>query len=285
MYASARNCDALIKVITALNELEADAIFACSEKGMSIQAMDEVWVMSVFFKAEGFECYVCDKTCEFGIDVEEFTNSLRYINPEYSVEWSYKDQSNVLDFVFQSHDEECVSSISITLSQLKKDRFITPEMDYKICVQMPSATFKRISSDLSSIGPAVSIKVTMQEISFAVSGLAGSGKMSVKHYNGSEKCQNEDLGEIETKKNFFLEESRRTIIKSKVEELCQTFLIRYLKKFSMATSLAKTVKLRLSPDLPLMIEYEIFDSRMLGYIRYYLSQHFFANWTKSSKPF
>ena len=47
-----------------------------------------------------------------------------------------------------------------------------------------------------------------------------------------------------------------------------TFALRYLNFFTKATPLSPTVTLSLSPEVPLMVEYDI---ESLGYVRYYLA--------------
>jgi proliferating cell nuclear antigen len=51
------------------------------------------------------------------------------------------------------------------------------------------------------------------------------------------------------------------------EPVTLTFAFRYLNMFTKARSLSSQVKLSMSPDIPLMLEYKI---GKLGHIRYYL---------------
>lgn len=50
-----------------------------------------------------------------------------------------------------------------------------------------------------------------------------------------------------------------------------TFALRYLNFFTKATSLSDQVRISMSPDVPLVVEYKMKD---LGYIRYYLAPKF-----------
>jgi len=55
----------------------------------------------------------------------------------------------------------------------------------------------------------------------------------------------------------------------KVEEkVSLTFALRYLNSFAKATSLSEFVTLKLSPDVPLVVEYPIEN---LGHLRFYLA--------------
>jgi proliferating cell nuclear antigen len=52
------------------------------------------------------------------------------------------------------------------------------------------------------------------------------------------------------------------------EPVSLTFALRYLNNFTKATSLAPTVTLSLSKDLPIVVEYKI---EKLGHLRFYLA--------------
>ena len=52
------------------------------------------------------------------------------------------------------------------------------------------------------------------------------------------------------------------------EPVTLTFACRYLNLFTKASCLAPTVSLSMSPDVPLVVEYQIGD---IGHIRYYLA--------------
>lgn len=52
------------------------------------------------------------------------------------------------------------------------------------------------------------------------------------------------------------------------EEVSLTFALRYLNFFAKATPLSGSVSLKMSPDVPLVVEYNIEE---LGHIRFYLA--------------
>jgi proliferating cell nuclear antigen len=52
------------------------------------------------------------------------------------------------------------------------------------------------------------------------------------------------------------------------EEVSLTFALRYLNFFAKATPLSTTVSLKMSPDVPLVVEYAIEE---MGHIRFYLA--------------
>ena len=53
------------------------------------------------------------------------------------------------------------------------------------------------------------------------------------------------------------------------EEVTLTFALRYLNFFAKATDLSSHVILKMSPDVPLAVEYAIGDN--MGFLRFYLA--------------
>merc|ERR1719285_251384 len=204
----------------------------------------------MLLRADGFEEWTCQEACQLGINLEHLMKLLRCMHTKDSVELNYKENSNELDFIFKSPNEERVSHFSLKLMEIDQEHLGIPDTDYQTSVQMPSSEFMRICRDLASFGDTITIKVTKEEISFSTAnGDIGSGTMALRNTTAT--------GESETE---------ATVIMCK-EEICQAFALRYLQNFTKATPLSKEVTLRLTPEIPLLIEYAIDE---LGYIRYYL---------------
>jgi len=55
------------------------------------------------------------------------------------------------------------------------------------------------------------------------------------------------------------------------EPLTLAFSLRYLTMFTKATPLATTVRLMMSREAPLVVDYELEDSQEKGFLRYYLA--------------
>lgn len=253
MQGSLKNGEVLVKIIAAISELVADANFDCREQGMSLQAMDSshVSLVSLLLRAEGFEPWVCEESCQLGIRLEHMTKLLKCMHAKDSLELSCKENAEELDFVFKSQNEERVSHFSLKLMEIDTEHLGIPETDYKTCVEMPSSEFMRICRDLSSFGDTLTIHVSKEEISFAAMGDMGNGTMSLRHCTATGEEEDNESTTIDCK-----------------EEITQAFALRYLQNFTKATPLSKVVTLRMTLDTPLLVEYKIDE---LGYIRYYLA--------------
>jgi len=240
----------MVKIVNAISEVVVDVNIHCRENGMSLQAMDSshVSLVSMLLRAEGFEPWECSEGCMLGIHLDHLTRLLRCMHTKDSLEMSYTNDEK-LDFVFKSLTEERVAHFSLKLMEVDAEHLGIPETDYNTCVRMPSMEFLRICRDLS-FGDTLTIKVTKDEISFSAMGDLGSGTMSLRNCTATDEMQPE-----------------ATLIDSR-DDISQQFALRYLQNFTKATPLSKVVTLRMSPDVPLLVEYTIDE---IGYVRYYLA--------------
>jgi proliferating cell nuclear antigen len=252
MEGCLKNGEVLSKIISAISDLVTDANFDCREQGISLQAMDSshVSLVSMLLRAEGFEPWRCDDSCQLGIHLEHLMKLLKCMHAKDSVELNYKENGEDLDFIFKSPNEERVSHFSLKLMEIDTEHLGIPETDYQTCVTMPSSEFMRVCRDLASFGDTLTIHVTKDEISFAVAGDMGNGTMSIRNSTATDE-----------------EQPDATVIDSK-DEISQAFALRYLQHFTKATPLSKVVTLRMTADVPLLVEYQIDE---LGYLRYYLA--------------
>lgn len=250
MKGCLKNGEILTKIIAAICEIIVDANIDCRREGMSLQAMDSshVSLVSMLLRAEGFEPWECENSCQLGVHLDHLMRLLKCMRTKDSLELNYED-GDELKFVFKNETEERVSHFSLKLMEIDAEHLGIPETDYKTCVQMPSTEFMRICRDLS-FGDTLNIKVSKDEISFSVTGDLGSGTMSLRCSTATDE-----------------EQPEATLIDSK-ENISQSFALRYLQSFIKATPLSKVVTLRMSIAIPLLVEYKIDE---LGYIRYYLA--------------
>jgi proliferating cell nuclear antigen len=252
MEGCLKNGEVLSKIISAISDLVTDANFDCREQGISLQAMDSshVSLVSMLLRAEGFEPWRCDESCQLGVHLEHLMKLLKCMHAKDSVELNYKENAEELDFIFKSPNEERVSHFSLKLMEIDAEHLGIPETDYQTCIEMPSSEFMRVCRDLASFGDTLTIHVTKDEISFSVTGDMGNGTMSIRNSTATDE-----------------EQPEATVIECK-DEISQAFALRYLQHFSKATPLSKVVTLRMTADVPLLVEYQIDE---LGYIRYYLA--------------
>jgi proliferating cell nuclear antigen len=137
----------------------------------------------------------------------------------------------------------------LKLMQIDGENLGIPEQEYACNITMPAEEFQRIVRDLQVLGDACGIQCTKEGVRFSVTGQIGTGNILVRSRSDHDKPKNN----VE-------------INMSEPVEL--QFALRYLTFFTKATPLSDIVIIRLSPDIPILIEYPIGEH---GYIRYYLA--------------
>jgi len=250
--ACLKNGELLRKMIGAIGDLVTDANFDCTSNGLSLQAMDSshVSLVSMILRADGFEPWKCDGDCQLGIHLDHLNKVLKCMGAKDEMELKYKEGADECEFVFRSPDEEKVAHFNLKLMEIDSEHLGIPDTEYKSTVRMSSAEFQRICRDLSVLGDTLTIGVNKDDVQFSVNGEIGKGEMTLRSSTASDGGE-EEATDIDCK-----------------EPVKLTFAMRYLNFFTKATNLSKNVQLSLSPEVPLMVEYQIDE---VGYVRYYLA--------------
>jgi proliferating cell nuclear antigen len=157
--------------------------------------------------------------------------------------------ADTVAFVFESPNNEKVSDYEVRLIDLDTEHLGIPETDYSCVVRMPSAEFQRICRDLSQIGESVIICCTKEGVKFSASGDLGTGNIKLSQNSTADKEED----------NVVIEMNQAVTL---------TFALRYLNFFTKATPISPQVKLSMSPEVPLVVEYKVAD---MGHLRYYLA--------------
>merc|ERR1719379_838433 len=202
----------------------------------------------MILRAEGFQPWRCDRTCQIGVHCEHLNKVLKCMGAKDELELKYQDGADTCDFVFKSPDEDKVSHFSLKLMEIESEHLGIPDTEYKTAVQLSSSEFQRICRDLAVLGDTLTISVSKDNVQFCVNGEIGKGEMTVKASTATDEMEGTDI-DCE-------------------EPVTQTFAMRYLNFFTKATVLSKSVQLSLSPEVPLMVEYQVDE---IGYVRYYLA--------------
>lgn len=104
---------------------------------------------------------------------------------------------------------------------------------------MPSGEFARIVRDLQLLSESIKIECNKDGITFSCEGDIGNGSVTIKPTAGYE-------GKEETATTIDL-----------TEPVTLTFSTKYLVNFTKATPLAASVKLSMSEEIPLLVEYPL----------------------------
>jgi len=241
----------LKKIIESIKDIVIDANVDCSSLGLSLQAMDSshVSLVSLFLEAEGFEFFQCDKAVTLGVNLVSFYKILKCASNEDSVTISWKDDPEVLLFVFESNLSDRISEFQLRLIQTTSEQLGIPDTKYSAMVKLASSEYRRICTDLSAFGDTVTLEVSKEGIKFEVEGDIGKGNITL--------LQALKEGNIGERVHVEINESVTMI-----------FSMRYLNSFSKATPLCDKMLIKMAKEVPLQMEFKI-DA--IGYVRFYLA--------------
>ena len=177
-----------------------------------------------------------------------------------------QDQADTVTFMFESPNQEKVSDYEMKLMNLDQEHLGIPETDYACVIKMPAREFAQVVRDLSQFGESVVISCTKEGVKFSAAGDIGMGNIKLAQTANVDK--EEEAVSIEMQEPVTLTFATRcALLNIKLTKFLQ-IVPRYLNMFTKASCLAPQVSLSMSPDVPLVVEYNIGD---IGHIRYYLA--------------
>lgn len=241
----------LKKVVDAIKDLVQDCNFDCNDSGIALQAMDNshVALVSMMLKAETFSPYRCDRNIALGVNLTSLTKVLRAAQNEDILTVKAEDAPDTLNLSFESSENDRISEYDLKLMDIDQEHLGIPDTDYAATVAMPSAEFRRICTDLLAMSDSVTIDANKDGIKFSCNGDIGSGAVTLRSHTNVEKPA-ENI-EIEL-----------------TEPVSLTFSLKYLVNFCKASALSGQVKICLSAEVPLLVEYNLSGS---SYLRFYLA--------------
>lgn len=255
------------QAVDAIKDLVQDCNFDCNDSGIALQAMDNshVALVSMMLKAEAFSPFRCDRNIALGVNLTSLTKVLRAAGRDDTLTLKAEDAPDVLNLVFEATAQDRISEYDLKLMDIDQEHLGIPDTEYAATISMPSAEFKRITTDLMAMSESVTIEATKDGVKFSSTGDIGNGSITLRQHTPVDK-PNETV-EIELS-----------------ESVALTFSLKYLTNFCKAQPLSNQVKLCLSAEVPLMVEYGLEGG---SYLRFYLApkvmfHHPFLSWKSSS---
>ncbi len=146
---------------------------------------------------------------------------------------------------FNQPAQDRLAEFDLKLMDIDSEQLGIPDSEYEVVIEMPSAEFKRICSDLATIGDTVNISAQKDHVKFSASGDIGTANVMIRPHAAADS------------------EAKTTIqVDSPV---AQDFALRYMNSFSKASPLADQVVIKLSNELPIVVEYIIENVGKLGF--------------------
>merc|ERR1712000_701210 len=203
----------------------------------------------MMLKAESFSPYRCDRNVALGLNLTSLTKVLRAAQNEDILTIKAEDAPNVLNLVFESSESDRLSEYDLKLMDIDQEHLGIPDTEYAATIAMPSNEFRRICTDLMAMSESVVIEASKDGVKFACSGDIGNGSVMLRTHTDLDKPDNNVAIEL-------------------TEPVSLTFSLKYLVNFCKAVGLSNQVKICLSNEVPLLVEYTIAGS---SHLRFYLA--------------
>ncbi|KAJ5807787.1 hypothetical protein N7474_009056 [Penicillium riverlandense] len=240
----------LKRVVDAVKDLVQDCNFDCNDSGIALQAMDNshVALVSMLLRAEGFSPYRCDRNIALGINLTSLTKVLRAAQNEDILTLKAEDSPDAVNLMFESAETDRLSEYDIKLMDIDQEHLAIPETEYAATVEMPAMEFQRICRDLNALSESVVIEASKEGVKFSCTGDIGNGAVTIRQHTNVDKPE-------------------QNVTISLSEPVALTFSLKYLVNFCKASNLSNSVKLHLSQEVPLLVEYSLGS----GHLRFYLA--------------
>lgn len=241
----------LKKLVDSLKDLVTEVNWDVNAQGISMQAMDSSHVCLVAFKlnSDGFDHFRCDRPLSLGISMGNLAKILKCAGNDDIVTMKADDNGDTLTLMFESGKQDRISDFDLKLMSIDSEHLGIPDQDYSAEAKMPAGEYQRICRDLASIGDSVLLSATKEGIKFSTSGDIGTANVTLRHSTTSDKAEEQTIIDLR-------------------EPVALTFALRYLNNFAKATPLSSQVKIGLTKDLPIVVEYNI---ESMGHVKYFLA--------------
>ena len=239
-----KNGSIIKKLVDAIKDLASEANWEVDANGIRMQAMDSSHVCLIAFELEAskFDRYECTNAT-FGVNLENLAKILKCSSNDDAVTMRL-DREDALILVFESTAR--TSEFSLKLMQIESEQLGIPEgIEHDVVAELPSADFGRIVRDLGTIGENLTVQGRSDEmlsLRFSTSGDVGTASMTLKG-----------------------DESISLSIRA---DAALSFSSRYIVSFSKGSSLSATVKLSMSKETPMCVEFAVGE---VGTLKYYLA--------------
>jgi len=240
----------LKKIVEAIKDVVNSVNIDASPQGLAFQAMDlsHVALVTLSLRSEGFASYKADKSFPLGVKLQNLHKILKCADNADMVTMECEDEPQQLQFKFESQKQDRTTRLTLNLMQNDEDQLAIPETNYSSNITMPSSEFSRIVRELSQLSETVKVRTTKKAIYFSVDGDIGKGEMELKE-NTSDKPTEKIEIDVD-------------------DEVEASFSLTFLNSFCKGGALSDSVRLLMSENTPLVVEYKIGD---LGTLKYYLA--------------
>lgn len=285
-----RNTSTHKKMLESLKELGDMILFTVDERGIYTQFMDPSHVALCELTLRPSSCKSFSfqpppspppknqeeeeeekkpLNIQVGLSMNEMCKVLKTVKPESSqITWKYEKNKKKNDYLFVIIDTPNQSATySFKLFDVDDVRLPIPDSSYPCIIKMNPSRFQQLCKDLSIVGSHMKICVQKPGKVFVSSrGDSSDVKVNVTDL----KCKKKRLLEEEE------EEEPDVILRESMEELSNTYSLKFLSACTKATELSSLLILQMGQETPLELQYPMQDNEndlneQTGLLRFFVS--------------
>lgn len=241
---------ALKKIVESIKDVVNSVNIDVSTEGLSFQAMDlsHVALVTLRLKAEGFQDFKAHKSHSLGVKLQNLNKILKCADNNDIITMECEDEPQELTFKFESPNQDKIGKFTLNLMMQEDEQLHIPNTVYSNKIQLPSSEFTRIIRELSQLSETVRIHTTKKSIKFSITGDIANGETELKE-NNSDRESDKIVIDVDN-------------------EINQAYSLTFLSSFCKSGCLSDTVRLYMTDNTPLVVEYKIGE---LGELKFYLA--------------
>jgi len=256
----------LKKIVDAIKDIIESAPFDIRNDALSLQAMDtsHVALVSLRLGRDLFEEFRCDRNVNIGLSMKNVAIALKCAGNDDTCMIRFDESGENTNILFSFLDEKSrrKQDITLKLMDIENENLGVPDQKYAAVVDMPASEFHRVVNDLSGFSDSICIKATKGQIQFEAVGGEHGGNL-VTYNSEQEVDEDEDMSDDGKKKKKDM-----SVKITSTEDVKLGFSVKYLTQFAKATKLSERVRLSISNQSPIVVEYPIEND---GTLKFYLA--------------
>ncbi|KCZ81594.1 proliferating cell nuclear antigen (pcna) [Anncaliia algerae PRA339] len=236
----------LKKAIEVVHELVEDADIQITDKGINIQALDNIHVclINIFLSKNLFFSYRCDKNLVLGIKLKVLNKIMKTIKVSKNdvFELNCEDDGNVLSLKYES--SRYVLSNDFKLYKFDIESYTLPSMDYTASITFNLEDFMLLSKSVGTFDEFIVFDAKKDSFTFNQVSDVGKSSLVLK--------PNDENG----------------VVVNVSDPICKEISMKYINIMSKLQGLSDKVSIHIGENHPIFFE---FSMEEYGYIRFYVA--------------
>ena len=244
-------------ILKHLKHFSQDIEILINKDGLYAQGMDSghVALFELVLKSDWFTSYDVDENVSLGINCELIAKVLNCLNNNQTITMEYDTKKDNLTISLIPRDgEKCMKKeFKMPLMDLNSEIMEIPDAEYTADLEIESQEFYHLIDEMSIFGDTLAVNFSYDEVKFTGKGNLGEMTAVIKEDDIIMYAVEEDA-------NMNIE-----------------YAMSYLKTFTCFSRVNSVVKIHMSDNIPMKIQYDMEDvgeddeAQVENYLRFYLA--------------